>query len=123
MKKSVFCGFAAAITVIMVVALIAMKAITFEGGRSVILVVSLLSVFSAWSNVEEQERKNMLLWSFSMYIFEPFCKLFFEETYFNYVSPRFPMILNSVVWCFFCMIAGGTVGALLKKVPVVRSLL
>ena len=61
--------------------------------------------------------------SFSMYIFEPFCKLFFEETYFNYVSPRFPMILNSVVWCFFCMIAGGTVGALLKKVPVVRSLL
>ncbi len=61
--------------------------------------------------------------SFSMYIFEPFCKLFVEESYYNYVSPRFPMVLNSVVWCFFCMIAGGTVGALLKKVPGVRSLL
>ncbi len=68
MKKIIFCGFAAAITVIMVVAMVAMKVITFEGGRSVIFIISLLSVFAAWSNVEEQERKNMLLWSFSMYI-------------------------------------------------------
>ena len=68
MKKSIYCGFAAAITVIMVVALIALKSITFEGGRSVIFIISLLSVLAAWTNIEEQERKNMLLWSFSMYI-------------------------------------------------------
>ncbi len=61
--------------------------------------------------------------SFSMYIFEPFCKLFFEEAYYNFVNPRFPMILNSLVWCIFCMIVGGTLGTLLKKVPGVRSLL
>ncbi len=68
MKKNVFCGLAAAITVIMVVAMVAMKAITFEGGRSVILIVSLLSVFAAWSNVEDKERANAIMWSFAIYM-------------------------------------------------------
>ena len=58
-----------------------------------------------------------------IYMFDPCLKLLFYEKYNMWAEPMFPTLIVSVGWILFSMTLGSICTCILKKIPIIKSIL